>query len=154
MFGLTNPIHQTGIFTNIEFSNCWAWPTRFIKLVYLHALKFQNVWLDQLDLSNWYIYIHWIYKMSKIKLQSTSKQRNRTRDLWLRSRVNWTNSTHRKENYEDYIMVARCDGVHGVLSTKGGNGTRRSRGCNFPPGLYKTHVPQITACNNCFVLPW
>ena len=41
------------------------------------------------------------------------------------------------------IIVARCDGIHGVLYTRGGKWhPRRSRGCHLPPRVYKTHGPQ------------
>ena len=41
-----------------------------------------------------------------------------------------------------YTIVAHCDGVHGVLYTRGGKwNPRRSRGCHFPSRVYKTHGP-------------
>ena len=42
-----------------------------------------------------------------------------------------------------YTIVARCDGVHGVLYTRGGKWhPRQSQGCHFPSRVYKTHGPQ------------
>ena len=44
---------------------------------------------------------------------------------------------------QHYTIVARCDGVHGVLYTRGGKwNPRRSRVCHFPSRVYKTHGPQ------------
>ena len=34
-----------------------------------------------------------------------------------------------------YTVVARCDGIHGFLYTRG-------EGCHLPPRVYKTHGPQ------------
>ena len=39
-------------------------------------------------------------------------------------------------------IVARCDGVHGVLYTRGGKWHRGEPGCHLPPRVYKTHGPQ------------
>ena len=42
-----------------------------------------------------------------------------------------------------YTIVARVDGIHGVLYTRGGKWhPRRSQGCHLPPRVYKTHGPQ------------
>ena len=42
-----------------------------------------------------------------------------------------------------YTIVARCDGLHGILYTRGGNCTRgEAEGTNCPPRVYKTHGPQ------------
>ena len=46
-------------------------------------------------------------------------------------------------NIIQYTIVACCDGIHGVLYTRGGKWhPRPSRGCQLPPRVYKTHIPQ------------
>ena len=54
-----------------------------------------------------------------------------------------------------YTIVARCDGFHGVLYTRGWKWhPRRSRGNISPRECTKTPcTPSLTAWNNCFVIP-
>ena len=50
-----------------------------------------------------------------------------------------------------YTIVARCDGIHAVAfcTPEGGNG----RVPFATEGVQNPWTP-VTACNNCFVIPW